>query len=72
MTMPTTMRGPGRTSKRIHHACLQNLDMYLKGELTFAEWRSRQEELESRLSPEPELPFSGEEENQDPDHPKAA
>lgn len=46
-----------QTSKRIYEACLHNLALYLEGRVSFEEWRSRQEELESRLSPAPELPF---------------
>ena len=51
------LRTSRRTSKRIHQACLHNLALYLQGALSFEEWSSRQEELESRLSPEPELPL---------------
>ena len=45
------------SKKRIHHACLDNLHHFLEGEVNFEEWALRQEELESRLTPEPELPF---------------
>ncbi|MBT3350708.1 MAG: hypothetical protein HOC91_02790 [Nitrospinaceae bacterium] len=44
--------------KKINHACLNNLNQFLSGELSFADWESRQEELESRLTPAPELPFA--------------
>jgi len=50
---------------------MHNLDLYLQGEITFAEWKSRQEELESRLSPEPELPFT-EDDGRTPGRSKAA
>lgn len=46
-----------RSRKRIHYACLDNLHHFLEGEVNFEEWALRQEELESQLSPEPELPF---------------
>jgi hypothetical protein len=46
-----------RDRKRVHHACLDNFRHYLSGEVSFDEWESRQEELESRLTPAPELPF---------------
>lgn len=49
-----------QTSKRIHQACMDNLERYLEGRLSFEEWQRRQEELESRLGPEPELPLHGE------------
>ncbi len=63
MTTPTK-------PKLIHRACLQNLQQLLKGALTFGEWSQRQEELVSRLSPEPELPFT--EEAEEPERPRAA
>ncbi|MBI3126138.1 MAG: hypothetical protein HYZ11_00865 [Candidatus Tectomicrobia bacterium] len=47
-------------TRPIHEACFQNLQLLLKGQISFTEWQRRQEELESRLSPEPELPFIGE------------
>ncbi len=43
--------------KRIHHACLDNLHHFLEGKVNFEEWTLRQEELESQLSPHPELPL---------------
>jgi hypothetical protein len=43
--------------KRVHHACLDNLHDFLEGQMSFEEWELRQEELESQLSPEPELPL---------------
>jgi len=46
-------------SKPVNEACFQNLQLLLKGEISFAEWERRQEELESRLTPAPELPFTG-------------
>lgn len=46
-------------TKPINEACFQNLQLLLKGKISFAEWERRQEELESRLTPEPELPLSG-------------
>lgn len=49
----------GRPSpKKINLACLDNLNHFLSGDLSFADWESRQEELESRLTPAPELPFA--------------
>ena len=47
-------------SKPVNEACFQNLQLLLKGKISFAEWERRQEELESRLAPAPELPFDGE------------
>ncbi len=62
--MAITTRRPGykthgtsQTSKRIHQACMRNLALYLQGHISYEDWRSRQEELESRLTPAPELPF---------------
>ncbi len=52
---PTTVGS--RDRKLVHHACLDNFRHYLSGEVSFDEWESRQEELESRLTPAPELPF---------------
>ena len=49
--------GTSQTSKRIHQACMRNLALYLQGHISYEDWRSRQEELESRLTPAPELPF---------------
>ena len=46
-------------SKPVNEASFQNLQLLLKGEISFAEWERRQEELESRLTPAPELPFTG-------------
>ena len=60
-----------KTRKPIHRACLRNLWHYLKGDLAYEEWSRRQEELESRLGPEPELPFE-EERPARPGRPKAA
>lgn len=64
--MAITTQGPGykthgtsQTSKRIHQACMWNLALYLQGQISYEDWRSRQEELESRLTPAPELPFEG-------------
>lgn len=63
MMTPTGSRTSGMSSlkpksrKRIHYACLDNLHHFLEGELNFEEWALRQEELESQLTPEPELPF---------------
>ncbi len=60
---PTGFRTSGTSSlkpksrKRIHHACLDNLHHFLEGEVDFEAWALRQEELESQLTPEPELPF---------------
>jgi hypothetical protein len=54
MTPGTGARNP----KRINLACLDNLNRYLTGGLSFGEWERRQEELESRLTPAPELPFA--------------
>ena len=51
-----------RDRKKVHHACLDNFRHYLSGEVSFDEWESRQEELESRLTPAPELPFGDSEE----------
>ena len=45
-------------TKPIHQACFRNLQRLLKGKISFAEWRRHHDELESRLSPEPELPFT--------------
>lgn len=49
--------GTSQTSKRIHQACIRNLALYLQGHISYEDWQNRQEELESRLTPEPELPF---------------
>lgn len=49
--------GTSQTSKRVHQACMRNLALYLQGQISYEDWRSRQEELESRLTPAPELPF---------------
>ena len=54
---PRTGSGPGNP-KKVNLACLDNLNDYLSGDLPFAEWEGRQEELESRLTPAPELPFA--------------
>ena len=53
-----TPRTGTRNPKRINLACLDNLNRYLTGGLSFREWERRQEELESRLTPAPELPFA--------------
>lgn len=73
--MAITTQGPGykthgtsQTSKRIHQACMRNLALYLQGHISYEDWRSRQEELESRLTPAPELPF----EALEPQTPEAA
>lgn len=64
--MTTTRRIPGceaietiQTSKRVHQACMRNLALYLQGQISYEDWRRRQEELESMLTPAPELPFVG-------------
>lgn len=64
--MATTERRPGygmnetsRNSRRIHRACMRNLALYLQRRISYEDWRHRQEELESRLTPAPELPFAG-------------
>lgn len=46
-----------KPQKSIHRACLGNLWNYLRGEIPYEEWVKHQDELESRLTPEPELPF---------------
>jgi hypothetical protein len=53
-------------TRPIHEACFQNLELLLKGEISFAGWRRRQEELESRLSPAPELPLISGEDGEGP------
>ncbi len=60
--------GTSRTSKRIHQACMRNLALYLQGQISYEDWQTRQEELESRLTPAPELPFG----TCDPKTPEAA
>ncbi len=54
---PRQVAGPGNP-KKVNMACLDNLNDYLSDDLSFAEWESRQGELESRLTPAPELPFA--------------
>lgn len=72
-------RQKAESKKRIHHACLDNLHEFLEGKVSFEEWELRQDELESRLTPAPELPllaFVPESEatqtERPPKHPKAA
>ena len=63
-------RMKGKFRRRIHHACLDNLRHLLEGELKFDEWALCQEELESQLGPEPELPFTQlVSKSEDPRHP---
>ncbi len=57
-----------QASRRIHRACMQNLSMFLEGRISYEDWRNRQEELESRLTPAPELPLV----EWDPETPEAA
>ena len=57
-----------KTLKPIHRACLRNLWQFLKEDVSYEEWLLRQEELESKLGPEPELPF----EAREPDRTQAA
>lgn len=63
--MTTTRQVPGcgthethRSEKDVHRACMRNLSLFLGGHISYEEWQARQEELESRLTPAPELPFS--------------
>ncbi len=49
------MRTKARAS--VNQACLHNLGEFLEGAISYAEWARHQEEFESRLTPEPELPF---------------
>ncbi len=63
MVMKTRIPGDkahktSQISKRIHEACMRNLALYLQGHISFEDWQAQQKELESRLTPEPELPFS--------------
>ncbi len=52
------MKGTSHVSKHIHRACMRNLALYLKGQISYQDWQGRQEELESRLTPAPELPLA--------------
>ncbi len=56
--MTPSTRSAKPNPKKVNLACLDNLNHFLSGDRTFADWESRQEELESRLTPAPELPFA--------------
>ncbi len=63
MTMTRQVPGCGthetsRSTKDIHRACMRNLFLFLQGHISYEDWQSGQEELESRLTPAPELPLS--------------
>ena len=66
MTTAKTRKQP------VYKACFENLQHLLKGEISYAEWERRQEELESRLTPEPELPLTEKDNGGTPKTKKAA
>ncbi|MDP6484432.1 MAG: hypothetical protein QGH70_11390 [Nitrospinota bacterium] len=49
------MRAKARSS--VTQACLYNLREFLEGAISSPEWTRHLEEFESRLTPEPDLPF---------------